>query len=233
MSSHGPSTPTRGCFSMRFRGWVSARSLARTSPRAASLPILTRPPPAAISILGAGSGRTRSRSGRSVSTWIRARARRFVVTVRHATSRRSCRRRSRHSRVRRYEVSLTIDRTALAGRLAEARERHGTPGASIAVLTSEGVSSAASGLLNIATGVDATTDSLFQIGSITKVWTATLVLQLVDEGLLDLDAPIRTYLPDFRVADEETSRGVSARHLLTHTSGIDGDHFADTGRGDD
>jgi len=106
-------------------------------------------------------------------------------------------------------VSLTIDRTALAGRLDETRERHGTPGASVAVLTPEGVSTAASGMLNIATGVEATTDSLFQIGSITKVWTATLVLQLVDEELLDLDAPIRAYLPDFRVADEATSEAVT------------------------
>jgi CubicO group peptidase (beta-lactamase class C family) len=44
---------------------------------------------------------------------------------------------------------------------------------------------------------------------------------------------VRRYLPDFRVADEEVSAAVTIRHLLTHTSGIDGDHFADTGRGDD
>ena len=130
-------------------------------------------------------------------------------------------------------MSLTIDRTALEARLDDARERHGTPGASLAVLTSAGVSAAASGILNLDTGVEATTDSLFQIGSITKVWTATLAMQLVDEGLLDLDVPIRTYLPGFRVADDEITDAVTARHLLSHTSGIDGDHFADTGRGDD
>jgi len=65
------------------------------------------------------------------------------------------------------------------------------------------------------------------------VWTATLVMQLVDEGLLDLDEPIVKHLPDFRVADEEVSRTVTARQLLAHTSGIDGDLFLDTGRGDD
>jgi CubicO group peptidase (beta-lactamase class C family) len=130
-------------------------------------------------------------------------------------------------------VSLTIDRTALEGRLDDARERRGTPGASIAVLTPAGVSTAASGILNLDTGVEATSDSLFQIGSITKVWTATLAMQLVDEGLLDLDVPIRTYLPGFRVADDEITDAVTTRHLLCHTSGIDGDHFADTGRGDD
>ena len=92
---------------------------------------------------------------------------------------------------------------------------------------------AASGILNLDTGVEATADSLFQIGSITKVWTATVVMQLVEEGRVELDAPVRRYLPEFRVADEDVSASVTVRHLLTHTSGIDGDHFADTGRGDD
>jgi CubicO group peptidase (beta-lactamase class C family) len=59
------------------------------------------------------------------------------------------------------------------------------------------VSSAASGVLNLATGVEATTDSMFQIGSITKVWTATVVMQLVDEGDVELDAPVCSYVPDF------------------------------------
>jgi CubicO group peptidase (beta-lactamase class C family) len=88
-------------------------------------------------------------------------------------------------------------------------------------------------VLNVRTGTPVTTDALFQIGSITKVWTATLVLQLVDEGRVDLDAPVRRYLPDFRVADDAVSAALTIQHLLTHTSGIDGDHFADTGRGDD
>jgi CubicO group peptidase (beta-lactamase class C family) len=58
-------------------------------------------------------------------------------------------------------------------------------------------------VLSKATGVEVTPDSLFQIGSITKVWTATLVLQLVDEGRLDLDEPVAEVLPGFRVADAE------------------------------
>lgn len=70
-------------------------------------------------------------------------------------------------------------------------------------------------MLNRATGVEVTTDSLFQIGSITKVWTASLLMQLVDEGLLDLDAPVRRYLPGFRVADEGASARMTVRHLLS------------------
>src|SRR5262249_4138055 len=76
-------------------------------------------------------------------------------------------------------------------------------------------------------------DSLFQQGSITKVWTATLAMQLVEEGRLDLDAPVVQYLPSFRVVNDRQSRTVTIRQLLTHTSGIDGDLFLDTGRGDD
>jgi CubicO group peptidase (beta-lactamase class C family) len=78
-----------------------------------------------------------------------------------------------------------------------------------------------------------TVDSIFQIGSITKVWTATVAMQLVDEGKLDLDAPVADVLPELRLADPDVTKQVTLRHLLTHTSGIDGDVFTDTGRGDD
>jgi CubicO group peptidase (beta-lactamase class C family) len=127
----------------------------------------------------------------------------------------------------------TTKASTLTERLELLRERHGVPAASVAVLRGDEIDAAASGILNLGTGVEATSDSLFQIGSITKVWTATLAMQLVDEGQIELDAPVRRYLPDFRVADEEVSAAVTIRHLLTHTSGIDGDHFADAGRGDD
>ncbi len=130
-------------------------------------------------------------------------------------------------------MATTTKAPTLQDRLDQLREQHGVPAASVAVLRGEEIDAAASGILNLATGVEATADSLFQIGSITKVWTATLVMQLVDEGRIELDATVRRYLPGFRVADEEVSEAVTIRHLLTHTSGIDGDHFADTGRGED
>jgi CubicO group peptidase (beta-lactamase class C family) len=128
---------------------------------------------------------------------------------------------------------MTLDQKHWAERLALLADKHGVPGASLAILAGDEVAEAAYGVLNVRTGVEATTDALFQIGSITKVWTATLVMQLVDEGVLDLDEPLLTYLPDFKVADPEVTRTVTTRHLLAHTSGIDGDLFLDTGRGDD
>jgi CubicO group peptidase (beta-lactamase class C family) len=118
--------------------------------------------------------------------------------------------------------------------LDAAVQKAGLPGAGLAVLLDGEIVEAASGVLNTRTGVEVTTDSVFQIGSVTKVYTATLVMQLVDAGLVDLDVPVRTYVPEFRVADADATESITVRQLLTHTSGFDGgDHFVDTGRGDD
>ncbi|MFA1551443.1 serine hydrolase domain-containing protein [Actinomadura chokoriensis] len=123
-------------------------------------------------------------------------------------------------------------------RLADLAARRRVPGASLGILRlrpggEDELAEAAYGLLNKDTGVETTTDSVFQIGSITKVWTTTVAMQLVDEGLLDIDAPVCEVLPELRLADPDAAKRVTTRHLLTHTSGIDGDVFTDTGRGDD
>jgi CubicO group peptidase (beta-lactamase class C family) len=112
------------------------------------------------------------------------------------------------------------------------REDH-VPGVTVAVAVGDEVIEYAAGVLNLNTGVEATTDSLFEIGSITKTFTATLVMQLVDEGLVDLDEPVRTYVPEFATPDREAAERVTVRQLLCHTSGIDGDVFDDFGCGDD
>jgi len=91
----------------------------------------------------------------------------------------------------------------------------------------------AAGVTNLNTGQPVRTDTLFQLGSISKTWTATLVMQLVAEGNLDLDAPIRDVLPDFALSNESAAASITMRQLLTHTSGIDGDIFTETGRADD
>jgi CubicO group peptidase (beta-lactamase class C family) len=123
-------------------------------------------------------------------------------------------------------------------RLEVLAERHGMVGVTLGILRVDADGrddsvDAAYGVLNKATGVAATADSVFQIGSISKVWTATLAMQLVDEGLLDLDAPIVEVLPELQLSEPDVAKQVTMRHLLTHTSGIDGDVFTDTGRGDD
>ncbi|MEU7791028.1 serine hydrolase domain-containing protein [Amycolatopsis sp. NPDC049159] len=126
------------------------------------------------------------------------------------------------------ELSAWLD-SRLPALLAE----HGVPGASVAVYAGGEIIDHAAGVLNKGTGVEADVDSLFQIGSITKIWTTTLALQLVDEGRLDLDQPVRTYLPEFKIADEDAAARITVRQLMCHTSGFEGDIFTDTGRGDD
>ena len=112
--------------------------------------------------------------------------------------------------------------------LRELLEKHDVPGAQVAVLDNGEIHDDAGGVLSRHTQVETTTDAIFKIGSITKIWTATLVQQLADEGALDLDRPLRTYLPGFRLSDPEATATVTARHLLTHTSGIAPNHFTDT-----
>ena len=111
-----------------------------------------------------------------------------------------------------------VDLAGWRPRLDELTRRHQVPGASLAVLAGGEVATLATGVLHKGTGVEVTTDSLFQIGSMTKAYTATVVLALVDQGLAGVDTPVAELLPGFRVADPEVSRRVTLRHLLCHTS---------------
>ncbi|MFJ9031944.1 serine hydrolase domain-containing protein [Streptomyces sp. NPDC102274] len=126
-----------------------------------------------------------------------------------------------------------FDSARWQARLDELLAAHHIPGASLAVLAGGEIHELASGILHTGTGVGATTDSVFQIGSISKGYTATLVLLLADAGKLDLDAPVVDVLPDFAVADAAAGGTITVRQLLNHTSGIEGDFVSDTGRGDD
>ena len=124
-------------------------------------------------------------------------------------------------------------RRRLNAELSRLMAEHDVPGASVAVLVDGQTIEAAAGVVNLRTGVEATPDALFMIQSITKVWTATLVMQLVDEGLVELDVPVRVYLPGFRTDDDRASAEVTVRHLLTHTGGFEGDLWAATTAGED
>jgi CubicO group peptidase (beta-lactamase class C family) len=117
--------------------------------------------------------------------------------------------------------------------LAELARRSRVPGAVLGIWACGQEILAAAGLLNRVTRVRVSTDSLFQVGSITKLWTATMVMQLIDQDLLSLDTTVAQVLPGVRLGAAGLGDRVTVGHLLTHTSGIDGDIFTDTGRGDD
>lgn len=76
-------------------------------------------------------------------------------------------------------------------------------------------------------------DTVFRIGSTTKTFTGTTAMRLVEAGKLDLDAPLRRYLPDFRTADPTVADTATVRELFNHTPGWLGDDLLDTGPGDD
>ncbi|MBV9558468.1 MAG: beta-lactamase family protein [Pseudolabrys sp.] len=98
-------------------------------------------------------------------------------------------------------------------------------GATLGVLKDGAIQTWASGLLNLDTRVEATPDSVFQIGSIGKIFTTTLIMQLADEGRLDVDDPVIRHLSDFTTAERDYARAITIRQLLNHTSGLEGDFF--------
>lgn len=128
---------------------------------------------------------------------------------------------------------LTDLQSWLDSQLPALLEKYQVPAAAWAVRSGDDVVDGAAGLLSMTTKVTADADSVFQIGSVTKLWTSTLVMQLVDECVVELDEPVRRYLPEFRIEDEEAAAAITVRQLLTHTAGFEGDIFTDTGVGDD
>ncbi|WP_228769834.1 serine hydrolase domain-containing protein [Actinokineospora alba] len=91
----------------------------------------------------------------------------------------------------------------------------------------------AHGVANVATGAPMLDDTGFLFGSVTKVLTTTLVLQQVERGLLDLDAPVVKYLPEFALTAPGAADKILVRHLVSHTNGIDADLFFPDAKGRD
>lgn len=115
----------------------------------------------------------------------------------------------------------------------EEQARHPIPGIALGIAASDDEVTAAFGVTNVDHPVAVDAQTLFQVGSITKTFLGTLVLRLVEERLLDLDTPVRTYVPELRLRDADAAAHVTLRHCLTHTAGWFGDHFEDFGANDD
>jgi CubicO group peptidase (beta-lactamase class C family) len=119
------------------------------------------------------------------------------------------------------------------GLIVEGMKRLGVPGVAAGILHNNREYVAGFGVTSIENPLPVDPDTLFQIGSTTKTFTATAVMCLVEMGKLDLDKPIRDYLPDLHLADSSVARRVTMRHLLTHVGGWVGDYCAYFGEGDD
>jgi CubicO group peptidase (beta-lactamase class C family) len=107
------------------------------------------------------------------------------------------------------------------------------PGVAVGVLLDGREEHAFHGVTSIENPLPVNERTFFLCGSTTKTYTATAIVRLVEQGLVDLDAPVRTYVPELRVEDEEATASVTVLQLLNHTSGWDGDFFRNTGDGDD
>jgi CubicO group peptidase (beta-lactamase class C family) len=76
-------------------------------------------------------------------------------------------------------------------------------------------------------------DRVFVVGSVTKTFTATAMMCLVAQGKVELDAPVRRYVPEFRLKDERAAPAITVLNLLNHTAGLKWRLSAETGEGDD
>lgn len=113
--------------------------------------------------------------------------------------------------------ATAVTREALQGRLDQLRERYGIPGISVTILFPDGSSwVGVSGVADVATKAPVTPSTSFAIASVSKTFTAALILALVEDGKLGLDDHVREHLPDLT----KVSPKITVRQLLDHTSGL-------------
>lgn len=110
----------------------------------------------------------------------------------------------------------------LAALVTQKMDAYGVPGVAMGVVKDGRVTVRGFGVTNLDDPQPVTADTIFPIASISKTVTTTAIMRLVEQGKIDLNAPVQKYLPDFRVQDEEASRKVLVCHLLTHTPGWEG-----------
>ncbi|MFG2332400.1 serine hydrolase domain-containing protein [Streptomyces sp. NPDC048604] len=115
----------------------------------------------------------------------------------------------------------------------ETAEAYGVPGAVVAVWSRGQEVYASHGITDIDAPEPVDEQTVFTLGSVSKTYAATALMRLVAEGRVELDAPVRRYVPEFTLADERAADEITVRNLLNHTAGFDWRLSADTGEGDD
>jgi CubicO group peptidase (beta-lactamase class C family) len=117
--------------------------------------------------------------------------------------------------------------------VATTATRLGIPGVAVGVWADGREAYTCHGVTSVDNPLPVDPDTLFLLGSITKTYTATTLLRLVADGRVGLEAPVRRYVPELRLTDEQAAAQVTVLHLLNHTAGLDGGLIADFGEGDD
>ncbi len=111
--------------------------------------------------------------------------------------------------------------------------KFGIPGVAVGVWANGQEVYACHGVTSVDNPLPVDRDTLFVLGSVTKIYTATALMRLVAGGQVELDAPVRRYVPELRLADERAAAEVTVLKLLNHTSGLGWGIIVDTGEGDD
>jgi CubicO group peptidase (beta-lactamase class C family) len=127
-----------------------------------------------------------------------------------------------HDDERQEAAIAPLDESALKARVDEILNRRPAVGLAVGVVRDGSLESFyGHGVGDIASGTPVTEDTVFRIGSISKTFTAIAVMQLWEQGLVDLDAPANDYLRAFQLIPAKTGwRPATVRHLLTHTAGV-------------
>src|SRR5215204_4765232 len=115
-----------------------------------------------------------------------------------------------------------IDDRELKATIAQVLDCWPCAGMAVAVITDRGLTwFHGLGLADVAPKTPITEDTVFRIGSLTKTFTGVALMQLWEQGLVDLDAPANDYLRTFRlVPAKQNLSPATVRHLLTHTAGV-------------
>ena len=126
-----------------------------------------------------------------------------------------------------------MSQDTLSGFVEATAARFGIPGVAVGMWADGRESYACHGVTSVDNPLPVNPDTLYVLGSVTKTYTATALMRLAAEGRVELDAPVRRYVPELVLADERTAAQITVLNLLNHTSGLGWDLLTDTGEGDD
>src|SRR5258705_10237925 len=119
-----------------------------------------------------------------------------------------------------WSAARRDDRFEEMVRIVDASMReHGLPGVAFGVVKDGQIQLRSLGVTSVDDPRPVTDDTVFELASLSKTYNATAAMSLVQQGKLELDVPIRKYLPAFKVEDDEASATLTLRHLLTQTAG--------------
>ncbi|WP_067697017.1 serine hydrolase domain-containing protein [Nocardia jejuensis] len=128
---------------------------------------------------------------------------------------------------------ITRSENTLSTFIEAAATDFGIPGVAVGIFVNGREIFASHGVTSIENPLPVDENTLFAIGSISKPTTATALMRLVAEGAIDIEAPVRRYVPELNLPEERAAAEITVKQLLNHTAGLDWNLINNTGEGDD